>query len=328
MTQTLRFLSKSFLFATIGAMALAGQALAQTDISFKATPIYSGSQIPNNPSNQIVVYNLPATGPHAGAATSSFNVQATIGGTGTRPVAGYGLIMALPGGATSPSFVVGTLPATGEPNNLNPVNDDHVSVTQNTALSDSILGDLDVPGVTPGGNYTVGVVGLYLTSNTDTTLQHNDGLFSIPISVPAGATGSFELRMALGAGEYSGFANNAGTILTPSDAFPQANQTILVRQSRIGDINGDTAIDSFDIQPFVSLLGSIPNFKAARPWLQAEYIGDIDSNGAVDSFDIQPFVALLGAGSPPAAVPEPSTVALGAMGLVALLAARFRRRKS
>jgi hypothetical protein len=49
---------------------------------------------------------------------------------------------------------------------------------------------------------------------------------------------------------------------------------------------------------------------------------------AVDGEDIQPFINILSGGSSPAAVPEPSTVALTAMGLVVLVAARFRRRKA
>ncbi|RIK78247.1 MAG: hypothetical protein DCC68_15710 [Planctomycetota bacterium] len=326
MKLTLRFLSKSFLFAAVGAIAIASQVSAQ-DVLFKATSIYGGAE-PNNPSGRIIVYNLPAAGSiYAGNANASFNVQATVSGAGTQSVAGYGIIMEIATGG--PTFNITALPASGTPNNIpNSISNSFATVTQNPDLN-VILGDTSVPGFATGTR-SLGVVGLYPTQNANTTVANNQGLFSVPITVPGGTVGNFNLSLALGGNEFSGFAQSNGTIVTPAGVFPQHSNIIEVRNSRRGDTNGDGAVDGEDIQPFVDALLNFNGYKAARPWLQHNYIADLDQSQGVDGEDIQPFVnILLGIGSsPPAAVPEPSTVALGAMGFVALLAARFRRRKA
>ncbi|MEX2186922.1 MAG: PEP-CTERM sorting domain-containing protein [Pirellulales bacterium] len=308
-------------------MALAGQALA-VDVLFKATSIYGGAEF-NNAANQIIVYGLPASGNvFAGPASARFNVQATVAAPGTENVAGYGIIMEVAAGG--PTFNITPLPASGTPNNLlNAVSNSFSTVTQNPGLN-IILGDTNVPNQA-AGNRSLGVVGLFPTANANTPVANNNGLFSVPITVPGGVTGSFALSLALGGPDYSGFAQTNGTIVTPAGAFPQHNQTIVVRRSRRADLNGDDLIDGRDIQPFVDAFLNFDAYKAAYPWLQANYIADLDQMGGVSGPDIQPFVDIFllgGEPSPPAAVPEPSTLALGAMGFVALLAARFRRRKA
>ncbi len=325
MKMTLRFLSKSFLFAAVGAMAMASQALA-VDVLFKATSIYGGAE-PNNAANQIIVYNLPAAGSiYAGPASGTFNVQATVATPGSENVAGYGIIMELATGG--PTFNITALPASGTPNNLNnSVSNSFSTVTQNANLS-IILGDTGVPGQA-AGNRSLGVVGLFPTANANTAVANNHGLFSVPISVPGGTTGSFALSLALGGPEFSGFAQTDGTIVTPPGAFPQHNQTVVVRNSRRGDMNGDGAANFADIGGFVAVLSNgTTSYKNQNPWLQVSYISDFNQDNAVNFADIGGFVAALGGAPSPAAVPEPSTLALLCVGGVAIGAAAYRRRRA
>lgn len=323
MKMTLRFLSKSFLFAAIGAMGFAAQAWSQG--GFNAKSIYGGAE-PNNASGHIVVYNLPTTGAYAGQASASFNVTASVPAPGSLQAAGYGIIMTLPASGEV-TFNVPALPASGTPNNIpNSISNSFSTVTQNPNMS-IILGDTAVPGQA-AGSLSLGVVGLFPTANQNAAVANGEGLFSVPISVAAGTTGNFTLNMALGGNDYSGFAQTDGTVLTNPLGFPNANQVIEVRQSRVADLNGDVLIDGEDIQPFVNALSNFQAFKDSRPWLQANYVTDINGDELIDGEDIQPFINVLsGGGGSPAAVPEPSTLALGAMGIAVLLAARFRRRR-
>ncbi|MGD8454225.1 MAG: ADP-ribosylglycohydrolase family protein [Phycisphaerae bacterium] len=60
-----------------------------------------------------------------------------------------------------------------------------------------------------------------------------------------------------------------------------------------GDLNGDGAVDNFDISPFVLALVDPAAFVAAYPDVNPYIAGDINEDGAVDNFDIAPFVHLL-----------------------------------
>lgn len=323
MKLTLRFLSKSFLFAAVGAIAIASQVSAQ-DVLFKATSIYGGAE-PNNPSGRIIVYNLPAAGSiYAGNANASFNVQATVSGAGTQSVAGYGIIMEIATGG--PTFNITALPASGTPNNIpNSISNSFATVTQNPDLN-VILGDTSVPGFATGTR-SLGVVGLYPTQNANTTVANNQGLFSVPITVPGGTVGNFNLSLALGGNEFSGFAQSNGTIVTPAGVFPQHSNIIEVRNSRRGDMNGDGNANSADIGGFIAVLNNgVTAYSNQFPWLQVRYISDFDQSGATNSADIGGFIAALNGAPSPAAVPEPSTIALLSMGSVVLGAMALRRR--
>jgi hypothetical protein len=59
------------------------------------------------------------------------------------------------------------------------------------------------------------------------------------------------------------------------------------------DLNGDGAVNAFDIDPFVLALTDIKAFVQTYPEVNPYDAGDVNDDGAVDVFDIDPFVAAL-----------------------------------
>jgi hypothetical protein len=83
----------------------------------------------------------------------------------------------------------------------------------------------------------------------------------------------------------------------------------------LGDVNLDGEVNGLDVDPFVGLVTS--------GTFQAE--GDMNQDGVVNGLDVDPFVeAVVGGGAQ--AVPEPSTVILVLLGLLALAFPRVSRR--
>lgn len=352
MKTSLRFLSHAVLFAAVGLALTAGPSLGQ-NVSFTTRSIYNNLEpglVPpgsTNTAGRIVIYNLPATGtvpnyfgpvesvPFTVPATFhsrdiGFNVRAQVQGGGVTPqqVAAYGVIMEVSGGGE----VVFTTPdpnPSGTPNNM--ANVKGTGTTQNAGLS-IILGETNVDGFAGAGR-SLGVVGLHPTADVDTTVVNGDGLFFVPLRVGGGVTGNFNLSLALGGDVYSGFGQSDGDIVTNAANFAHVSNIIEVRRSRQGDTNGDVLIDGEDINGFIEALSGFQAYKSARPWLRAEYVIDVNQDGAVDGEDINPFVQILSnpGGSPsgsPAAIPEPSSLALAAIGATTFMAMRIRRRKA
>ncbi len=93
----------------------------------------------------------------------------------------------------------------------------------------------------------------------------------------------------------------------------------------LGDMNGDGAVNSDDINPFVLALTDSNDYLATYG-LDPNEVGDMDQSGALNSDDINPFVSLLGGsqgGSAAATkLPEPATVFLLLLGGLAVLSRR------
>jgi hypothetical protein len=64
----------------------------------------------------------------------------------------------------------------------------------------------------------------------------------------------------------------------------------------VGDMNGDGAVNNFDIDPFVLALTDQAAFSALYPGVDPLLWGDINGDGALNNFDIDPFVALITGG--------------------------------
>jgi PEP-CTERM motif len=90
-----------------------------------------------------------------------------------------------------------------------------------------------------------------------------------------------------------------------------------------GDMNNDSLVDNDDINFFVQGLLDFDAYQAAAGVTDGLYRGDVNSDNAYDNDDIGGFVTLL-LGGGAAAVPEPSTWVLAALGLAS--AAFIRRR--
>ncbi len=120
-------------------------------------------------------------------------------------------------------------------------------------------------------------------------------------------------------------AGNAYDELRLGDTFDDVAPLVDVPMFILGDTNNDGTVDTLDIDPFVLLLTDPAGYATAFPGVDALAVGDINMDDVVDTLDIDPFVALLTAGSlNGGAVPEPSTMALLALGGVAGLALRRR----
>lgn len=85
--------------------------------------------------------------------------------------------------------------------------------------------------------------------------------------------------------EYSSVSNNV-TVTMPTPQFDR------------GDLNCDTRIDNFDIDPFVLALVSPGEYAQQYPNCD-RMLGDMNTDGRVDNFDIDPFVDCLVNGNCP-----------------------------
>ena len=91
-----------------------------------------------------------------------------------------------------------------------------------------------------------------------------------------------------------------------------------------GDVNNDSAVNNLDITPFIEALAAVDeaDFLVAVPG--GSYpAADVDMSGSPDNLDITPFIALLtAAASNSAVVPEPASIILLLLPLMALRRSR------
>ncbi len=91
-----------------------------------------------------------------------------------------------------------------------------------------------------------------------------------------------------------------------------------------GDMNGDGALDAFDVNPFEIALADRDAYAAAFPDIDPDLIGDLTGDGVLDAFDVAAFEAALAASGGAATVPEPAMLILILAGGLAAL----RRRRA
>jgi hypothetical protein len=103
------------------------------------------------------------------------------------------------------------------------------------------------------------------------------------------------------------------------------------------DMNGDGAVNGLDVNPFVQQLTNPAGYLVSFPGLDGQARADINNDVASNGLDVQPFVVCVTMGGCPGGgaggdaggvgaigVPEPATLALVALGVLAL----FGRRRS
>ena len=232
---------------------------------------------------------------------------------------------------------------TSGPTGLNDINTGNgIEVSPVTVSNVNFTGALAEPGFnfTPGGVSGFGTV-LFRSGNFDETGAGADGMVLTQGTDTIGfgaATGSLASNLVVD-NNFGPFQNPAGT----SSAFPRQSgpYTLIVTQS-VGvikgmtlqydvtyDVSASTGVDAdfdgdgdVDGADFLSWQQNVGTAAGATPEQ-----GDADGNGAVDGLDLAAWQGSFGAGAAvpsAAAIPEPATAALAAIGL--LLAAATRRR--
>ena len=99
----------------------------------------------------------------------------------------------------------------------------------------------------------------------------------------------------------------------------------------IGDVNGDSHVNSTDITAMLTALTNLNAYQAAHPSLDIASltdINDLNGDGAFNNLDIQGLITYLKGGHGSlAAVPEPASCVLFGLGLPAFAVALRRRRR-
>jgi hypothetical protein len=98
--------------------------------------------------------------------------------------------------------------------------------------------------------------------------------------------------------------------------------TLSLVKAQLGDLNVDGLVTNSDVQAMLSALANVSSYKMLHNLSDPQLLslGDFNSDGLFTAADLRPFLQSLANGGTVQGVPEPSSVALAALGLFALVA--------
>ena len=106
---------------------------------------------------------------------------------------------------------------------------------------------------------------------------------------------------------------------------------LTVSTRKLGDFTLDGHVNAADVSAMLTALTDLNVYRTSRTLTGEDVlnIGDLDGDAHVTNADLQGLLAYLigGHGSGAAAVPEPSTAILAAVGLIGLVVGRLSNRR-
>lgn len=127
-----------------------------------------------------------------------------------------------------------------------------------------------------------GGANLLTASQTLTSTNGNVSFALSGLSSLTGTHGTYTLQLSAGSAQITDVAGNA-MLSSASIQFTNV----------LGDMNGDGALNNFDIQPFEIALTDEAHFQALYATVDGAFRGDANLDGIFNNFDIQPFELLL-----------------------------------
>lgn len=112
------------------------------------------------------------------------------------------------------------------------------------------------------------------------------------------------------------------------DTYIGSDVILEVQQAVLGDMQGDGAINTEDINAFILALTNPVRFAATHPELYADVSGDVNNDGVLNTQDIETFVAMLTGAGKSGVIPEPTPLSMLLLGFSAAGRRRSARQSA
>jgi hypothetical protein len=149
----------------------------------------------------------------------------------------------------------------------------------------------------------------------------NGTLATVSLNANGAPLGNYTLELTANQSSDSKFTD--GVQNTVPASFTSGTLTVLAP----GDFNRDNHVDASDLLPMMQALSNLSGYETAHgnlPDAAVNLLGDINGDGQFNNADVQAMLNLLkSGGGSTAAVPEPNSLALLFLGLLAFIAATY-----